>query len=102
MKTGLKSLVLLLLLANTSVFAGQQKNNIHVVSTRYQNLFVFKVDKRFSSADVEICYSNGDVVAHQLLQKRKMIINFCDVKPGNYTIKVKKGDQVEEFQYIKK
>lgn len=102
MKTGLKFLALLLLLANTSAFAERQKGNIRVVSTRYQNLFVFKVDKYFSYADVEISYSNGDVVAHQSLQKRKMVINFCDVKSGNYTIKVRKGDQLEEFQYVKK
>jgi len=45
---------------------------------------------------------SGQPVNSQRLLKRKMIINFCDLKPGTYKIKITKDHHTEEFQYIKK
>ena len=75
---------------------------IDVVPSRYQNLFIFKVDRKFKGAHVEVSYANGDVIANLKMEKRKLIINFCDVKYGAYVIKVKKGNNTQEFQYVKK
>jgi hypothetical protein len=104
MKTVIPSIVVAGILAASSAQATAVENraSIHTVTTKYQNLFAFKVSKAFTGALVEIYYSNGDLVASKSLIKRKMIINFCDVKPGTYTIKVKKNDRVEEFQFIRK
>jgi hypothetical protein len=73
-----------------------------VVSTKYKNLFVFKADRDYVGATVEVYYSNGDLVTSQKLGKRKMIINFCDTRFGEYTIRVVKGDKTQEFHYEKK
>ena len=51
---------------------------------------------------MEVYYSNGDLVTTHKLEKRKMIIDFCDTKFGEYTIKVVKGDKKQEFYYVKK
>lgn len=109
MKTVAKSLVLGTLLAFTSSFsfgnAVEPKASLEaitVVSTHYQNLFVFKVGRAFKGASVDIFYSNGELVATKQLAKRKMVINFCDVKSGTYTIRVTKDNRVQEFQYLRK
>jgi len=49
---------------------------------------------------VEILYS-GDVVTTQTLFKRKMIIDFCEMKRGAYTIRISKGARTQEYQYHK-
>ena len=71
-------------------------------SSRHKNLFVFKTDKKFMGAKVEVLSSNGDVVTSQMLKKRKMIIDFCDVKHGAYTIRITKDNEIKEYQYEKK
>jgi hypothetical protein len=67
-----------------------------------KSLFVVKTARKFVGAKVEILSSTGSVVTSQTLQKRKMIIDFGDVKFGSYTIRISKGDQVKEFQYNKR
>jgi hypothetical protein len=37
----------------------------------------------------------------QLLRKKKVIIDFTDVKDGYYIIRVSKGSKVKEFQFVK-
>ena len=104
MKSLIKSaLVALVVASSTFAVAGvTSKEEVEVVPSKYKNLFVFKTEKKFIGADVEVFYSNGDKVTVQRLQKKKMIIDFCDAKFGTYTIRVKKGDNVQEFQYVKK
>lgn len=76
--------------------------NIELVSSKHKNLFIFKVDRKFKGADVEVSYANGEIITNLKMEKRKLIINFCDVKLGSYVIKVMKGNNVQEFQYIRK
>ncbi len=102
MNTFFKFTLATLLLTSTAVFAENTPEKIDVVSSRYKNLFVFKAEKKFVGAIVEILSSNGEIVTAQRLQKRKMIIDFCDVKYGSYTIRVTKDKKVKEFQYVKK
>lgn len=67
-----------------------------------KNLFVFRSDRDFIGARVDVLFADGEVITTQTLQKRKMIIDFCDVKYGTYTIRVIKGDRVKEYQFEKK
>jgi hypothetical protein len=67
-----------------------------------KSLFVLKADKKFVGARVEIIQPNGSIIAEQILQKRKMIIDFDDVKSGSYTIRLVKGEKIQEFTYDKK
>jgi hypothetical protein len=72
------------------------------VRIKDKTLFVYKTDKKFIGATVEVVYANGDIIATQKLEKRKIVIDFADVKAGDYTVRVTKGKRVEEFYYEKK
>jgi hypothetical protein len=95
-------LSLLMGFAVAAAHAATPAAELTVVSTKYKNLFVLKADRDFVGATVEVYYSNGDLVTAEKLGKRKIIINFCDTRLGEYTIRVVKGDKKQEFQYVKK
>jgi cell division protein FtsB len=102
MKNSLKTIVLILFISGISgisSFAGTDPNDIKEVKEK--NLFVLKANKKLLGANIEVLHSNGEVVTAQILTKRKMIIDFSDVKKGEYTIRITKGKQQEEFQYSK-
>ena len=67
-----------------------------------KGVFVVKTEKRLIGAKIEVFSEKGELITAQTMQKRKMIIDFGDTRNGSYTIKVTKGDVVEEFQYVKK
>lgn len=96
------SLVAMLVIGVVSVTLASPVEDVSAVPFKYKHLFVFKVDKKYRGATVEVYYSNGDLVTTQKLEKRKMIINFCDTKFGEYTIRVVKGDKKQEYYYVKK
>ena len=104
MKSAVKLLTLIFLLSSATAFATpvDQKSSSKTISSKHQNLFVFKVERKFKKALIEVYYGNGDLVAITAMARRKMIINFCDMKSGSYTIKVKKNNRIEEFQFVKK
>lgn len=103
MKTLFKSLfVPILLITASAVQAAPREEVVDVVPSKYKNLFVFKAERKFVGGTVEVYYSNGDLVTTHTIEKRKMIIDFCDVKFGEYTIRIKKGNEVEEYRYVKK
>src|SRR5688572_2308952 len=95
------SIVGLIFFSSTAI-AGTENDEISLVGSKYKNLFVFKTERKLVGAKVEVLSENGEVVTSQVLQKRKMIIDFCDVRFGTYTIRVTKGHRVKEYQYIKK
>lgn len=92
------------LLAMTSSFAIEvtTRESVNVASSKSKNLFVFKAKKKFVGATIEIYSSNGQMITAQHLQKRKMIINFGDARYDTYTIRIAKGNNTQEFQYVKK
>src|SRR5688500_6420035 len=90
--------VLMISSASAKVFG----NGDEPASGKSKNLFVVKTDKKLVGAKIEVIYANGSVLSSQTLQKRKMVIDFGDVKQGAYTIRVTKGDTVKEFHYDKK
>jgi|SRR6187399_2351719 hypothetical protein len=94
--------VLVIILTYTSRASAAIHDGLSTVPAKYKNLFVFKADRKYVGAKVEVLTSTGAVVTTQTLEKRKMIIDFCDVKSGSYTIRVSKGHNVQEFQYDKK
>ncbi|MEM8568237.1 MAG: hypothetical protein AAGF85_17375 [Bacteroidota bacterium] len=83
---------------STLTFATAENDpQIQLVKSDLKNLFTFKVDRSLLGAKVEMVYSNGDVVTIEKLEKRKMIIDFCDVKLGDYTVKISKDDYTRNF-----
>jgi hypothetical protein len=103
MKTLFQTLTVVFLLTSASAFASPVNPPpiARVVDSHQQNFFAFKVDRTFKNALIEV-YSRGELVAVTAMSKRKMVINFSDVKSGNYIIKVKKNNRVEEFHFEKK
>ncbi len=102
MKTLMRISLAVLLMSVSVISQALPLEEIVNIPTKYKNLFVFKADKEYVGATVEVYYSNGDLVTTHKLEKRKMIIDFCDTKFGEYTIKVVKGDKKQEFYYVKK
>jgi hypothetical protein len=107
----MKKIVLLLALSlllatamslSAAVIPSKHEEVVDVVNTKYKNLFVFKAERKLIGAKVEVYSMNGDLVTTQRLHRRKMIIDFCDVKFGEYTIRITKGNQKQEFHYVKK
>lgn len=85
----MKYLPALLIILGTITFSNAKNNpDVQLIKSDLKNLFTFKVDRELVGAKVEMIYSNGDVVTIEKLEKRKMIIDFCDVKMGDYTVKI--------------
>lgn len=76
-------------------------NEVDVIRTRNENQFVFKVDREMLGAHVEVVSEEGVSITSQRLMKRKMIIDFSDVRVGHYTIVVKKDGKMEKFEYVR-
>jgi hypothetical protein len=91
-----------ILMITTMVSAKMRGRGDGTGSGKSKNLFVVKTDRKLVGAKVEVFYGDGGVVSSQTLHGRKMIIDFADVKEGEYTIRVSKGDTVKEFHYEKK
>lgn len=107
----MKKIVLLLALSlllatvmslSAAVIPSRHEEVVDIVSTKYKNLFVFKAERKLLGAKVEVYSMNGNLVTSQRLHRRKMIIDFCDVKFGEYIIRITKGDEKQEFHYVKK
>ena len=80
--------------------AGQAQ--VDVITQSHVNLFILKASRKFKGAEVEVLSSSGYLVISQKLTRRKLIIDFKNVRAGSYRIKVKKGNDQEEFQFVKK
>jgi hypothetical protein len=102
MKTLIKIIALGLLTGLLTVAAMAKDPSVKFkVQDKDKNLFVFKADRELIGAKVEVIQSNGSMIAEQILQKRKLVIDFNDMRSGSYTIRVVKGTQVKEFSYVK-
>lgn len=74
--------------------------SVMVLSTSHE-VFYFKVSKDMLQGTVEVYNEQQQLVGRQLLDKKKMIIDFFDAAPGNYRIKVIHQAQAFEFTYQK-
>jgi hypothetical protein len=103
MKTLLNTLIVTFLFVSFSSLASTPAEETdRMIPPKYKNLFVFKADKKFLGAKVEILTSAGEVITSQNLEKRKVIIDFGTARFGTYTIRVSKGDDTKEFHFVKK
>ena len=100
MKTLLAVAVALMIV--TTGKAAKPGDAIIIGQTKNKSLFVYKTQRKFVGAMVEIYTSNGELLTAQNLLKRKLIIDFGTVLRDTYTIRVVKGNDIQEFQYVKK
>ena len=75
---------------------------VDVLITSHE-VFYFKIDKGWIGGEVEVLDSAAQHISSQILDKKKIMIDFFDLAPGTYTIVLKKADCDcrEEFIYIK-
>lgn len=55
-----------------------------------------------SGTQVEVYTSNGKLLTTQTLYKKDLSIDFCDARLGVYTVRVTKGENTNEYHYVKK
>ncbi len=103
MQTIIRILTLTMFFASANLMAAALPgDDVIVLESKKKNLFIFKIDKELLGSEVVVTYSTGEEVASMTMKKKKVIIDFCDVKFGVYTIKVMKdGNAVEEFTFNK-
>lgn len=97
----LKSFLVLALLSS-SAFSLSAKEAVDSWNTKSANKFVFKGNKKMLGATVEVFYADGTLVTRQILKKKRMIIDFCEVRSGEYTIRISKDSKRKEYQFTKK
>lgn len=101
MKNTIK-IIIAFLITSSSVLAANHNDQSDRTYSRSQPVFVFRVKKEFKGGYIEVLSAEGKQVTAQRLMKRKVIIDFCDVKTGVYTIVVKKNDRVRKFEFVRK
>lgn len=98
MKTLIAVVVALLIV--TTGKAAKPEDAIIIGQVKNKSLFVYKTQRKFVGATVEVYSSNGDLLTAQNLEKRKLIIDFRSAVKDTYTIRVVKGNQMREFQFV--
>jgi hypothetical protein len=105
MKTIKRIPLILFLLACTWVHAqtapGPKNTTIKVLSQQ-GDIFYFKAERKFIGAKVEVYDIHQQLICAEELPTRKMLIDFFEMEPGTYHIRLEKGNEVREFDYIKK
>ena len=99
MVTRIKYLIALLLITSAT-YAGAADDRRS--DNPRKDVFIYRAQKKFQGAKVEIISVTGNVLAQQQLKNRKVIIDFRDVRFGTYIIRVSKGEYTQEFKYTKK
>src|SRR5688572_21243723 len=102
MKPKTRILLVLIVILSALIAKSAMAADVRQIKTKYSHLFVLKANRKYAGATVEVYYSNGDLVTTQKIEKRRMIIDFCDTRYGEYTIRVVRGNEKKEFQYVKK
>ena len=95
------ALITTALLISVSSFATKSDPSVELIDTDYKNILKFKVKKDLVGATIKLVYSNGDVVTQEELVKKKMIIDFCDSRDGEYMVVIQKGDYFKEIEVKK-
>lgn len=104
-QAGMKSLISILVIVLMSLpqaFAGNKHSLVKTASIKHKNQFVLTVDKDFIGGHIVVLSADGHQVTSQRLLKRKMVIDFFDVKAGVYTILLKNEDEILEYEFVKK
>lgn len=104
MKTVIRILTIMVL-ANSVALAQTEsgpRNTTVMVLAAKGDIFYFKVDRKLVGSLVEVFDIHDQLVGSGKLPTRKMLIDFYEMEPGNYHIKLTKGKETKELDYVKK
>jgi len=99
MKTLIIFLVASILLFSLTVHANDESRA--GTSGKDKRVFILKTTKKFTGAKVEVFKADGELIAYQNLEKRKVVIDFREVRLGTYTIRVTKGNETKEYLFTR-
>lgn len=96
----MKTIVLtLMLLIGSKAFAeNPMLMGVNLIAAK-KSIMYFKFDRELEGAEVEVYNQQGEIIAHHTLHKHKLIIDFIDAEPGNYTVVVIKNNKFRAFHY---
>ena len=101
MKIFISISIAMLLVTGTLSMANARKGQPQVTTTAHDNLFVLKASRGCKGAEIEVLSASGYLVTSKKLIRRKMVIDFKNVVPGWYMIRLKKSGVNEEFKFQK-
>lgn len=93
-------LAIALLVMVLSLSASEKNDGVSTLKSKHNSVFVVKADRQFVGAVIEVRSSKGDLITASKLGRRKMIIDFKHVEQGSYTVRIIKGTQIREFNYL--
>jgi hypothetical protein len=93
-------LTIALLVMTLSLNASPKDEGVSAVKSKHNDLFMLKTCRKFVGATVEVISSRGEIITSKKMSKRKMIIDFKYVQQGSYTVRLVKGSNVREFNYL--
>lgn len=96
------TLITLLLAAVVGFTNATPVDGRDVVRSRRNNVFAFTTDRAMRGAEVKVFYSNGDMLVSERMRRRRIVIDFAEVRRGTYTILLTKDGMTKKFQYEKR
>ncbi len=73
-----------------------------VVAKAQDDLYMLKVDKDLFGSQLVVTSSNGEVVSTMTIKRKRILINFEELKFGEYLVQIiKDGVEVEKYTYHK-
>jgi hypothetical protein len=104
MKTLIKIIFLgvLTVLLSIAAMANEPVKKWEPSGSKNKNFIVYKANRKMVGGRVEILQMNGMRIGEQTLHKRKLFMDFGNMKSGSYIIRISKGALVEEFTFAKK
>ena len=100
MKT-LSILLISLFSLSTNLYATVSEADSVVVEAQ-DDLYMLKVEKDLFGGQLVVTSSSGEVVSTMTIKRKRILINFEELKFGEYFVKiVKDGVEVEKYTYRK-
>jgi len=93
------AIIALTLLTGSPLFAANPTLfGVNLVTAK-KSIMYFKFDRELEGAEVQVYDHTGKIIARHTLHKHKLIIDFIDAEPGNYTVVVIKDNKFKAFHY---
>jgi hypothetical protein len=93
--------LLSMIIVTTMAFSNGIKKThpVHVLSAR-MNIVHLKLTRELIGATLEIYNESGELILRQVINERKVIIDFDGQQEGIYKIKIKKGADEDVMDYV--